>query len=160
LQLFVTQTHDQLPEQLKWYAAAAYHFSALWKDEANLRTFLTSQGHREFYIDTIVSYISSLHDMFQLFQMGLINIHQMSSDVITNEPGFALDNYQLAVARHIEKAVELRQRYHHIDGSFITAQMVIQIATATWKTILKMKHKCILTYHIPLKFLLNGKDPY
>ena len=114
--------HDQLPEQLKWYAAAAYHFSALWKDEANLRTFLTSQGHREFYIDTIISYISSLHDMFQLFQMGLINIHQMSSDVNTNEPGFALDNYQLAVARHIEKAVELRQRYHHIDGSFTSEE--------------------------------------
>lgn len=98
--------HDQLPSQLHWYAAPAYHFPDLWNNEASLKSFLLTQGHRDFYIETILSHIASLHDLLHLVQMQIISKKQLATVELCQSHDFSLDAYQLV--RHLDTALHLR----------------------------------------------------
>lgn len=69
--------HENIPCRLQWYAAAIHHFPDLWQNNTNLQNYLHNQGHQDSYIATAISYISSLGDMFFLWQMQIINPMQL-----------------------------------------------------------------------------------
>ena len=69
--------HENIPCRLQWYAAAIHHFPDIWQNNTNLQNYLHNQGHRNSHIATAISYISSLGDMFFLWQMQIINPMQL-----------------------------------------------------------------------------------
>ena len=47
--------HEQLPSQLQWFGAVLHHFPVLWTNNEKLKSWLVTQGLRQFYITTILS---------------------------------------------------------------------------------------------------------
>ena len=101
--------HEQLPNQLQWFAAAVHHFPELWTSDDKLKSWLITQGHRQTYITFILSYIASLRDLLYLFRIQVIRNEQLLLLLLSS---LTLDSYQLAVSHHIDKAVHSRQQFY------------------------------------------------
>lgn len=100
--------NDTIPDRLKWFAAVVQHFPEVWNNEANLTLYLTLQAHREKHIATIIAYIRSLHDLYYLFQINVINHHQLRAVQISEVTNATLDTQQLALLHHINTSMKLR----------------------------------------------------
>lgn len=104
---------ESKPEHLRWFAAALHHFPNLWNNETNLKGFLRLQGHSERYIHTIIAYVQSLHDLYYLLQIKVINCTQLQAMQPADEKLFPLDMQQLALLQHVDSCVELRCQYYN-----------------------------------------------
>jgi hypothetical protein len=109
--------HEQLPIQLQWFAAAVHHFPELWTSDAKLKCWLITQGHRETYITSILSYIATLRDLLYLFRIQVIRNEQLQTVQQFPQSSFILDSYQLAVSHHLDKAVYLRRQFYSNNTS-------------------------------------------
>ena len=112
MQTLCHPNHEQLPDNIKWYAAAAYHFPDVWTSDVQVKCILTTQGHREFYISTVISYIASLRDLYHLLQIKVTTNQQVQILEHSLPNDCPLDPYQMAVAKHIQEALSLRKQFY------------------------------------------------
>ena len=84
----------------------------LQQDKETVRSFFVTQGHQDSYI-TIISYIASLHDLLYLIKIEVLKNVQIANVQSCLQNDFSLDTYQLAVTKHIEKAILLRQKFYN-----------------------------------------------
>ena len=104
--------HEQLPDQLQWFAAAVHHFPQLWTRDEKIKSWLLTQGHRDCYITGVLSYIASLRDIFYLVRSEVISNEQLQVAQQHSQTSFVLDSYQSVVANHIDKAVRSRHEFY------------------------------------------------
>ena len=107
--------HDKLPHQLQWFAAALHNFPEFWSSSDHLKRWLSTQGHCDSYITTILSYIASLRDLFYLVRIQVIAHEQLETLQPTCKNSISLDSYQQAAAHHIATAVKLRDTFYHTN---------------------------------------------
>ena len=110
--------HEHLLQYLQWYAAAPHHFPDVWTNDENLRSILIKPGPRNYYVETVLGHIASMHDLFYLLQIQVIIAQQLDTAQIPGSNELTLDHFQLAVVRHIDTAVSLRQQYYHNQHRF------------------------------------------
>ena len=84
--------HEHLPQYLQWYAAASHHFPDLWTNDENLRSILIKQGHRNYYMETGLGHIASMHDLFYLLQIQVISAQQLDTAQIPDSNELTLDH--------------------------------------------------------------------
>ena len=133
--------HEQLTNQLQWFGTALHHFGPLWTNNDRLKSWLKTQGHRDFYISTILSYVASLCDLFYLLRIQVIGNKQLKNVQASTKNSLALDSYQLAVLNHIDKALDLRERFstnHQIQTYtrvivIVAMKMTIFMVIQIWK---------------------------
>ena len=111
--------HDNIPKQLQCFAQAVHHFPDLWTDNEHLTSFLTVQGHKKTYVETIISYIHGLADIFYLTQIQLINPGLLVSTSFLTGQNTSLDPHQLTIVTHVKNAVFPRRHHYHIDDYFV-----------------------------------------
>ena len=107
--------HDNIPKQLQCFGQALHNFPDFWSDKERLSSFFTVQGHKATYVQTIISYIQGLSDLFYLTQMQLLNPVHLLCTSLTAEDNSTLDPYQFAIVRHVKNAVFHRRLHYHID---------------------------------------------
>ena len=61
-----------LPQQLQFYAAAVLHFPQVWQNEEKIKSMFSIQGHKDYFVATVLSYISSLHDLYYLWKLQVL----------------------------------------------------------------------------------------
>ena len=103
--------NDNLPEHLKWFHAACFHFPLLWKSKDNISSFFSVRGHRESFVTTIISYIESLQNSYCLWKIDMLKTAQLTTN-FQQERLISLDAYQTAVFWHVKKAMTLREQYY------------------------------------------------
>lgn len=91
---------------------AKFHFPDLWDNHDNLRAHLNRFGHKKHYVTTVIAYVQSLSDLFQMFRMSLIKSTQLIRSEMHKEVELPLDLSQNAIKTHINKAVCLRQQHY------------------------------------------------
>lgn len=107
--------HKNIPKQLQCFAQALHNFPNFWTNKDSLTTFLTMQGHKDTYIQTIISYSQGLSDLFYLFQLKVVKPSQLMSMYMSPKQNTALDPVQLAIVTHVKNAVFERRHHYHID---------------------------------------------
>ena len=118
--------HQHLPQYLQWYAAAAHHFPDTWTNGDNLKSLLIRQGNRDYYVSTVLGHIASLRDLFYLWQIQVVSAEQLNTPEIVDTNVTTLDNFQMAVMRHIDTAVSLRQQYYHTQNGTNRQRLFLQ----------------------------------
>ena len=83
--------HQDLPQYLQWYAAAAAHYPNVWTNEEKLRNVLITRGHCDYYVTTVLAHIASLRDLLYLIQIQVISGEQLESPEIRDSNQLTLD---------------------------------------------------------------------
>ena len=89
------------------------YFPHFWQDKETVRSSFVTQGHQDSYITTIISYIASLHDLLYLIKIEVLKNEQIANVQQCLQNDFSLDTYQLAVTKHVEKAILSRQTFYN-----------------------------------------------
>ena len=110
--------HDMLPEQLQFYVAAVLHFPQVWRNEEKIKSMLSKQGHKNYFVVIVLHYIGSLHDLYYLWKLQVVQTQQLTCE-ITNTQLLELDPWQLAVLKHRDKVVQLRDNYLTFQAPFM-----------------------------------------
>ena len=103
-----TPNHDNIPLKLQWYAAAVQHCGTFWQNKDAISSFLHDQGNREPFIETALAYVSTLQDMFFLWQMEVLSIDTIYMPNEAQFEEFCLDPQQLCVQRHVVRSLDER----------------------------------------------------
>ena len=82
--------HDRLPLQICYFAAAYSPTNGFWSDTEQARTYFSHQGHREQFVDAIVSHVESMNGFLRLGQRCVLtgnDIYEIADDEETvNSP--------------------------------------------------------------------------
>lgn len=65
--------HEQLPKSLQHFAAALLLMHEIWQSNEKIKEIYKAEGHKDYYVSTIVSIVSSLRDMLYLWQKRVSN---------------------------------------------------------------------------------------
>ena len=60
--------HDRLPCQIRFFASAFSRMNDFWSQSEHVRRYLCNLGHKEMFVETILSHVASPTDFFRLFQ--------------------------------------------------------------------------------------------
>ena len=71
------------------------------------------QGSKEYYVNTLLSYIASLRDTFSLWQREVITNHQLFKELCLVGSTYPLDNFQTAIFQQVMSAMHARYRYYN-----------------------------------------------
>lgn len=113
--------HTNIPDSLKWHAQVVFHFPELWGNHENLKTHLSTFGHKTNYVTTVLYYIQSLEDLLYMHRMSLISLSQLQIDQPQPVNPFPLDPQQRSIKQHIMASVSLRQEhYYNYNSEFLT----------------------------------------
>ena len=64
--------HDNLPIQIKHFACAYTLMNDTWSSSEQVRSLFSQQGHKETFVQTMVSHVDSLTDLFHLWQRRVL----------------------------------------------------------------------------------------
>ena len=73
---------DQLPKQIRYFAGAYTLLHDFWSQPETIRTYFIQQGHKSWFVETLIAHISTLADFFHLFQRRVltsVNIQQITA---------------------------------------------------------------------------------
>lgn len=103
--------HNELPKELQFFASAI-DLLPEWKCVKLVRKRFEGEGHRQAFVETILAYITSLHDMLKLWKLRVITTKQLSldSNVVVNR--FTLTGSQLTAFEFIKNSSEERSVYY------------------------------------------------
>lgn len=81
------------------------------------------QGHKDYFVATVISYISSLHDLYYLWKIQVVRTEQLRSCETNNAQIIELDPWQLAVVKHLDNTVKLRDKYYSSPQTSFSAHV-------------------------------------
>jgi hypothetical protein len=85
-QLFHAE-HESIPEAIKFFSAAYTLMNHFWSVPTNIRSYLFEQGHKSWFINTVVARVESLTDHFKLWQRHVIQSpHTTTANVFDVAP--------------------------------------------------------------------------
>lgn len=103
--------HNKLPKDLKFFASAIDLLPDLKSVEAVRKRF-EGEGHRESYVETVVSHFSSLHDILKLWRLHVITAKQLSLANLISASRFPLVGLQLTVLNFFKNALRQQSVYY------------------------------------------------
>ena len=110
-------TSQQLPDQLKFFAAAVHLEPETWMESQAVAAMFEREGHKETFVQTVVSYVRSLHDVFNLWKLQVLSSTQLAPPVRSSQERFPVVGQQLAVLAHIKDALSSRfDHYSSVDA--------------------------------------------
>ena len=66
--------NEQIPTYLRPFAAALHSNEDFWMDDHRIKTMLEEEGNKEHHISTVLSFVQSQRDSFELWQRKVTNI--------------------------------------------------------------------------------------
>ena len=74
-----------MPLQIRYFAAAYSPMNGFWSDTEQVRTYFSHQGHREQFVDTIVSHGESMSGYLRLWQRRVLTGNDISYKIADAE---------------------------------------------------------------------------
>ncbi len=103
--------HEGLPNRLKFFAANLHLNGEFWENFDSVSEYFMKQGNKRYYVETLVQYIRSLHDMLYLWRKGVLNNAQINGRA-SEENVYNLDYVQNAIFSRIINFLNKRQEYY------------------------------------------------
>ena len=101
---------NAMPVHLKYFASASL-FLEKWNDMSTIRHHFEMEGHKNHYIETVLSYVASLNHMLFLWRLNVIKSHQLldTAGAVANFHS-GLQGKQLAIFQHFKTAIACREQ--------------------------------------------------
>ena len=115
-----------MPSTVAYFAQSAAVTPKCWNTSDAITAFFEKEGHKDYFINTIVSYIHSLYDILHLWRIGVVTADNTDAPSISVERLYPLSPLQNAIFTDIIAALSARQStldHHHSSTE----------NTATWE---------------------------
>ena len=109
-QLFIPN-YEQLPEQFRYFSCAVANRASEWADVNAAKTHFEKLGHRDYYINNLLSHIQSLLDILKLWQRQVLNKTNFI-ECLNPADVHPLDEHQRAIFRRITHSMTCRNDYY------------------------------------------------
>lgn len=103
--------HDMLPESLQYFASCLVYLPQLM-DEVAFREMLEKEGHKKYFIDNVLNYLTSLRTIYNLWKIQVLRNDDFFS-MPTNPQSNNLDPMQIAVVDTIKSFLHMRTAYYN-----------------------------------------------
>ena len=101
---------NTMPVHLKYFASATLLLKK-WNDIPSIRHHFEIEGHKEYYIETVLSYVTSLQDMLFLWRLNVIKNHQLPDAAVAHaNSNFELQGKQIGIFQHFKRATASREQ--------------------------------------------------
>ena len=109
------ENYKDYPEQFRYFACAVVKRRSEWASIQSAKVHFERLGHRDYYIDNLLSHIASLHNMLNLWHRGILNRRNFTQSC-TAITTYTLDSHQKAIFNQIVQAMNDRnEHYSSID---------------------------------------------
>ena len=104
-----------MPSSIAYFAQSAAVTPQYWNTSDAITTFFEKEGHKDYFINTIVSYVHSLYDILHLRRIGVVSADITDASSISVERLYPLSPHQNAIFTDITAALSTRQSIldHH-----------------------------------------------
>ncbi|KAJ7359006.1 hypothetical protein OS493_019913 [Desmophyllum pertusum] len=111
LPTFPSAIAEELPNCLQFFVQASLLQPQIWQQQDTIRSLFTLQGHKSHYVDTVVKFVSSLHDIYKLWAVRVVSrdINRFVQEV--TEDRYPLSSQQTAIMTSILQGVDARDHY-------------------------------------------------
>ena len=99
-----------MPVNIRYFEFASYLMPDIWNYDAIERLF-NSQGHKIYYIQTVVTFFASLQDMLYLWRLHVIWNDQLSSFSTNATANFDLQGLQMVIFNQFKSALVRRDNF-------------------------------------------------
>lgn len=106
---------DVLPEPIRYFASTLHHMHEQWTIDDNIREHFRREGNRDYFVDTLMSHISSLRDTLHLWQRQLLKSNQFAIQSTSSNQTFQLDSIQSAILNKVIQSFRIRNDYYDIN---------------------------------------------
>ena len=112
-----------MPSNIAYFAQSAAITPESWNTSDAITTFFEKEGHKDYFINTIVSYVHSLYDILHLWRIGVVSADITDASSISVERLYPLSPHQTAIFTDIKAALSTRQSIldHHQSPTQNTA---------------------------------------
>ena len=104
--------HDRLPRQIRFFASAFSRMNDFWSQSEHVRQYFCNQGHKEIFVETILSHVASMTDFFRLFQRRVITGNDIPRDIAHAEEAVN-DPVQHRVLQAVGICLRRRDNYYN-----------------------------------------------
>ena len=115
-----------MPSTITYFAQSAALTPECWNTSDAITAFSQKEGHKDYFINTLVSYVHSLYDILQLWRIGVVTADITDASSISVERMYPLSPHQTAIFTDITATLSARQStldHHHSSTE----------NTATWE---------------------------
>ena len=112
-----------MPSSITYFAQSAAITPESWNTSDAITAFFEKEGHKDYFINTIVSYVHSLYDILHLWRISVVSADITDASSISVERLYPLSPHQTAIFTDITAALSTRQRIldHHQSPTQNTA---------------------------------------
>ena len=115
-----------MPYTIAYFAQSAALTPDSWNTSDAITAFFQKEGHKDYFINTIVSYVHSLYDILHLWRIGVVTADITDASSVSVERLYPLSPHQYAIFADITAALSahrttLEEHYSSTDN------------TTTWK---------------------------
>ena len=109
-QLFIPNYKDY-PEQFRYFACAIVNRVSERGDMNAVKFHFKRHGHRDYYVNNLLSHIASLHNMINLWHKGVRNRHNFFENVYTMTR-YKVDEHQMAIFHQNVRVMHDRNEHY------------------------------------------------
>ena len=112
-----------MPSTIAHFAQSAALTPDSWNTADAITSFFDKEGHRDYFVNTIVSYVHFLYDILHLWRIGVVNADITDTSSISVERLYPLSPHQNAIFADIKAALSARRSTldHHPSSTHNTA---------------------------------------
>ena len=103
--------HDILPKDLQYFAACQVYLPAIFHSKDAFRNILQAEGHKDYFIANVLSFLESMKDIYNLWQMQVLRNEQFLGVPTIPNP-FSLNAKQNVVLSNLRQFLVLRDSYY------------------------------------------------
>ena len=107
------QHASTMPSSIVYFAQSAALTPDCWNSSDSITAFFEKEGHKDYFINTTVSYVHSLYDILHLWEIGVVSGDISDASGLSVERLYPLSPHQTAILRDITTALQARQTTLH-----------------------------------------------
>ena len=100
---------DTMPNSIKHFAQSIALTPQFWDTADTITAEFEHEGHKSYFINTIVSYVQSLHDILYLWRIRVVTHQVTDLSSLSMESLYPLSPHQTAILSDITAALSSRQ---------------------------------------------------
>ena len=117
---------DMMPDTIKHFAQSVALTPQYWDTADTITTEFEQEGHKSYFLNTIMSYVQSLHDILHLWRIRVLTNEVGDLSSLSLQSLYPLSPHQSAILADITAALSSRQSLlsqdNHSDASDSTWQ--------------------------------------
>ena len=110
---------DDLPCNLQHFASAVHVMPDIWQNNQAIKERFERHGNKHYYVDTLMSYLSSLADTLLMWKRHVLSTAQLSDTTSELQSSVHLDHMQTSIVEHVFAKLIERDAHYNINTNYI-----------------------------------------